>query len=382
MANPVTVTTRPQFLNANTNIYTAWDLRKEFDSQPTGPGVADYESFRVLPRQSGVGLAVDVGKTAVGYMQAWVRGSTRGGQGLYRVDNTDALAPTTDTYLSQLTVDVAANASGNPRLDIVILEIADQQHAGGSNLAQVRVISGTASPGATLDNRTGVAAVPANAVLLADILLASGDTTVDAVDIRDRRSYCLSGCVPAVVTAVDMVAMSPAPGMTSGTKSAAAAFHSTHQAAALMFLPRRIAGATMVRWRYQQGATANAGNWIIGIYDSTGRKVMATSATAFAGAAGVATEVSATVTATTFEAGWYYVMIGLAAMTASSSVFWHGAVLDSGAPDGIVIARNHVFRATSGGTALPTTLLGLTDGASLTVASNIPPVPAIALSVG
>jgi hypothetical protein len=53
-----------------------------------------------------------------------------------------------------------ANAT-NPRIDQVVLEIKDTTHdASGSNLAQTRVVTGTATGGATLDNRTGAAALP------------------------------------------------------------------------------------------------------------------------------------------------------------------------------------------------------------------------------
>jgi hypothetical protein len=71
-----------------------------------------------------------------------------------------------------------------------VLELKDTQHdASGSNLAQTRVVTGTATGGATLDNRTGAAALPASALLLADVLVAATDTAISNSEIRDRRPW-------------------------------------------------------------------------------------------------------------------------------------------------------------------------------------------------
>jgi hypothetical protein len=61
--------------------------------------------------------------------------------------------------------------------------------ASGSNLAQVRVLAGTATGGATLDNRTGAAALPSSAIRLADVLVAATDTAITNSEIRDRRPW-------------------------------------------------------------------------------------------------------------------------------------------------------------------------------------------------
>ncbi|MBA3844167.1 MAG: hypothetical protein H0X39_16390, partial [Actinobacteria bacterium] len=172
------MTSRPQYLNAATGIYTAWDLRRYMDGDPVGPGVADYGSFLVQQRQAGANMTVDIGSTGVGLMQAWVKGSTRDGQGLYRIDNIDVTAPSANTYVAQLNDVITANASGNPRLDQVILQVSDAQHAGVSNLAQITVLAGTANAATTLDTRTGAATLPASCILLADVLVASGAVSI------------------------------------------------------------------------------------------------------------------------------------------------------------------------------------------------------------
>jgi hypothetical protein len=50
------------------------------------------------------------------------------------------------------------------------------------------VVTGTATGGATLDNRTGAAALPASAILLATCWSAT-DTAISNSEIRDRRPW-------------------------------------------------------------------------------------------------------------------------------------------------------------------------------------------------
>lgn len=383
----ITIQANPQFLNARTGIYTAWDLRRSMDGDPPGPGVADYESFRVQVRQAGANMSVDVGKTAVGLMQAWVRGSTRGGQGLYRIDNIDTNQATSDAYLSQLNITISANASGNPRIDQVYLAIQDQQHAGASNAAIIDIAVGTPTGGANLDNRTGAASLPANAILLADILVHSGDAAIDNGAgglIRDRRFYCLAGSIPTPLTAVDQVQFIPATGILTRAATITAGTHDNMQSAALMYLPRRIFAATRVRFRYIQGATANANGYQINIADSSGRGNIGPGILSFSGAANAAVEASLTIAAATFEPGWYYIWMGLAAMTASSTVSFIAA--DPTVSTSVIgsIARNIALRSATGGSTYPATgtILGATDVASLTSATTCLPVPIITLSVG
>jgi len=376
-----TVTTRPQYLNANTNIYTAWDLRRAFGAFPGGEGVEHFGSFRVLQRQAGANMSVDIGATGVGLMQAYVRGDTRGGQGIYTVDNIDRAAPTADTYVAQLNDVVTSNASGNPRLDQVILEIADQQHAGASNLAQTRVVAGTPTAGATLDNRSGAAALPASAIRLADILVANGAVSIVTADIRDRRQYPLMSVTPSLgaTNLIDMVAMVTHPSMMTQQLNIFHALMDLYQVAALVYLPRRIASATRIRWKYTQGATAMAGNYVIGIYDASGRLIVDTGSVAFAGAASSVQVRSETITATTFEAGAHYVFLGVDSSTGGSSVSFNGINLAAVAQ---IPTPNIGFGATTGGVTVPTTILGLTDMGPSTAATILPPVPMISLSVG
>lgn len=95
---------------------------------------------------------------------------------------TNALLPASASAGS---VTIAANASGNPRIDQVILTLTG--YRGGS----VSVLQGTATAGATLANRNGAATLPVGAIRLADILMPNGfaGPFVQNTHIRDRRQW-------------------------------------------------------------------------------------------------------------------------------------------------------------------------------------------------
>jgi hypothetical protein len=110
---------------------------------------------------------------------ALVQGDSVTAQGLYTVP------PHTAVINEAIT---AAHAT-LPRLDQIVLEALDDTHAGGGlNKARIRVINGTATAGATLDNRTGAAALPSSCLRLADVLVGAADTSITTAEIRDRRS--------------------------------------------------------------------------------------------------------------------------------------------------------------------------------------------------
>jgi hypothetical protein len=96
-----------------------------------------------------------------------------------------------------------------PRVDQVVLEVLDHAHdASGSTLARTRVVAGTATAGATLDNRTGAAALPSSALLLAEVHVPAADTTISNSQIRDRRSWAKGAYVRMVRTAGDLTTSS------------------------------------------------------------------------------------------------------------------------------------------------------------------------------
>lgn len=385
MANPQTIDLAARFLNADTLRWNAWSLRHEHNV-PAGEGVDGYESFRVMQRQAGANMTVDVGSSTAGLMTAWVRGDTRGGQGIYEVDNIDRTAPTASTYKAQLNVDVATNGVANPRLDQVVLEVLDAQHTGASSTAQIRVVQGTATGGATLDNRTGAASLPSSAILLADILVpASESTSIDTADIRDRRQLPLQ-FMPYLNTNVNGVTFDYPNLRLADNCSWAHGTHDTFQTAVAVWLPRRIVAATRIRWKYTQGATANTGNYNIGIYDATGRQIVTTGATAFTGAANSVQVRSETITSTDFDAGWYYAVIGIDTATASGTSVFLGTNPSLVAASAVNIGSPGMsFSNTSGGTTLPTYILGggfASDTWAATASVTVAAVPVLTLTVG
>jgi hypothetical protein len=144
----------------------------------------DTHSYEVTQRSAGVNLSVDIAATTADALgtgvAAYIQGDTVSAQGLYSVPPHNAVINETIS---------AANAS-NPRIDRVILEIQDNTHdASGANLIRTRVVTGTATAGATLDNLSNAAAVPSSALLLADVLVPANATSINNSNIRDRRKW-------------------------------------------------------------------------------------------------------------------------------------------------------------------------------------------------
>jgi hypothetical protein len=163
----------PDFLQVKT--YTAKALRAALMDRAIQSGVYGAGDFMVTQRGAGANMTVDV---ALG--SAWVLGTTSSRQGAYHVYNDAAITGTA----------INANASGNPRIDQVVLHVYDSIDGGaGTDVAAIEVIQGTATVGATLYNRTGAAALPANCLLLADVLVANGAASIANSAIRDRRPW-------------------------------------------------------------------------------------------------------------------------------------------------------------------------------------------------
>jgi hypothetical protein len=315
-----------------------------------GPGVSAYGDCRVTQKAGGANMSVDVaaGPAAI------VTGGRPG---------------TIDVAATNLTI-APADAT-NPRIDIVVLE---------PDATPARVITGTPTAGATLDNRNGAAATPSPGLLVADVLVAAAASSIANAAIRDRRAIGVG--VPPLLTAVDMVSLEfvgVAPtSFQIGT--AGDAMTTNRQAAALVRCPRRIVGATKIRWRYRQSATAWTGNYVLGLFDASGRSIVDTGSVAATGALNTHQVRSETITATTLEAGLYYAFIGVT-VSAGAADLW-GARLNQLAGDVTgPLAPNIGLRSTTGGVTVPQTILGLGDVAGLT-SDTAQGVPQLALSVG
>lgn len=155
-----------------------------------------YESFRALgigrsgvmanpdmvvaQRAAGANMSVDV---ASGY--AWIIpvSSVYAGPRLIRnlaVSNSGTPGNPGSDWLSTFS---AADAT-NPRIDRVCLTARDHVvDSSGAYDAKFRVVTGTPTPGATLVNLNGAGAMPANSLLLANVLVPAGATSITAANI-------------------------------------------------------------------------------------------------------------------------------------------------------------------------------------------------------
>lgn len=159
--------------------YSAIDDRRYWGAG-LGEGYLSTGSYQVIQRAAGANMTVDVA-SSVGE-GAVVQGDSVTGQGRYFVPQTP----------SNVNVDIAAADATNPRNDLVVLEVKDDQHdAGGLNLARVRVITGTPNASAALTDAfgaNGTPALPSSCMPLAVVRVAAGATSIATAAISDRRT--------------------------------------------------------------------------------------------------------------------------------------------------------------------------------------------------
>jgi hypothetical protein len=163
--------TIPEFLQ--TKQYSAKALRAALADADLQPGVFGAGDLDVTQRGAGANMSVDVAAGA-----AWVA-ATGTRQGNYHTYN-DAV----------VNLAIGNNATGNPRLDQIILRIYDTTDgAAVQDIAALEVLPGTATAGATLDTRSGAAALPNSSLRIADVLVANGAASITNAVIRDRRPW-------------------------------------------------------------------------------------------------------------------------------------------------------------------------------------------------
>jgi hypothetical protein len=179
---PTTATITPTLGSAPVTLqagnYSAIDDRR-FWGAGLGEGYLSTGSYQVIQRAAGANMTVDVA-SSVGE-GAVVQGDSVTGQGRYFVPQTAA----------NVNVDIAAADATNPRNDLVVLEVKDDQHdAGGLNLARVRVITGTPNASAALTDApgaNGTPALPSSCMPLAVVRVAAAATSIATAAISDRR---------------------------------------------------------------------------------------------------------------------------------------------------------------------------------------------------
>ncbi len=195
----------PAFANART--YDAEFDRMVAQCMAFGEGIAPFDQTKdctitsmgankatdleVTTNSSGLQLSVALGN-------AWVQGDTRSTQGLYFCH-----VPTANV------VTLEAAHGTHPRIDAVILQVADADASGGSTNWSVTYTKGTATSGATLTNLTGAPTIPDSALLLAYVLVPAtfAGPFVNATHVLDSRffAYRPGRLVGRVTTTSDSV---------------------------------------------------------------------------------------------------------------------------------------------------------------------------------
>lgn len=159
--------------------YSAIDDRRFWGSS-LNEGYLSTGSYQVIQRAAGANMTVDVA-SSVGD-GAVVQGDSVTAQGKYHVPPTAA----------NVNVDIATADATNPRNDLVVLEIKDDQHdASALNLARVRVITGTPNASAALTDAPGVngtPALPSSCMPLAVVRVAAAASSIVTAAISDRRT--------------------------------------------------------------------------------------------------------------------------------------------------------------------------------------------------
>lgn len=166
--------------------YTFQQLRHLFEKAAAvcQEGVIESGDYKAVQRAAGANMSVDVPAG-----DAFVKMDTGVRNGLYQVTNDGVV-----------NVAVTAADPANPRIDQLVLQANDSNVAGATDLAELKVLAGTPTVGATLDNRSGAAALGNDRILLADILVPAASTTVTTANIRDRRPWARGGHATKVRT--------------------------------------------------------------------------------------------------------------------------------------------------------------------------------------
>lgn len=166
----------PELLDTKT--YGFEKLRYLLQSLDVQEGVVDSGDLKIVQRAAG-GAAMFVDAPAG---RCFVQADTGTRNGLYHVVNDGTV-----------TTAIPASNATLPRVDQFVIEVRDTSDLGSAaDDAIFRVIAGAPTSGATLDNAYttgGAAALPANCIRLADVLVPAASTSVTNANIRDRRKW-------------------------------------------------------------------------------------------------------------------------------------------------------------------------------------------------
>lgn len=150
-------------------------LRRGVEASGAREGVLAEGELKVTAAAAG-GMRVDVAAGA-----CLVKGDTGFRNGLYLQINDAAIANAVTLDPSHATL---------PRVDRIIIQINDSDDLGDASDAPVLTkVTGVPSSGATLDNETGIGALPQDAIQLATVLVPAASAAVTAGNVRDKRQH-------------------------------------------------------------------------------------------------------------------------------------------------------------------------------------------------
>jgi hypothetical protein len=260
----------PAFPNAGSVSFGEDPIYRLLDDLLAAGVVALASDYQVIQNHLGANMSVDVNPGS-----AYV-GITNGGKRRTRLpaQSNSGIPGTPNAADNWLTTFTAADAT-NPRVDRVVLTVRDSSIDGsGAYNSALRVIAGTPTSGATLSNLNGAAAVPANSILLANVLVPNSATTIITANISDQRPAArIGGNVPGAGTdgwtaLAQTLTYSSADGHTfvcttsadlSGTIPLGARIKLTHAAATKYFIVTAIDATTITLYggtTYTLAATA------------------------------------------------------------------------------------------------------------------------------
>ncbi|MEZ5101160.1 MAG: hypothetical protein R3C15_15440 [Thermoleophilia bacterium] len=171
-------------------------------------GVIGSGDLAVSQRAAGANMSVDVaaGTAVIDFDTPY------GGKRLQR--NTAASnSGTPGAAGADWSATFAAADGSLPRIDRVVLELKDSNvDASGLYRGRFKVVGGVATSGATLTNLNGAAAVPANSLLLANVLIDAAATSItDAkIDTTVRARALIGGA--ATLRGAELAYVAPAGG--------------------------------------------------------------------------------------------------------------------------------------------------------------------------
>lgn len=165
-----------QALTGDTAIsYTGQDFRRAVAALTPNEGTVDQNDLAVSPRAAGANMSVDVAKG-----RALVPGTSIANQGTYSVHST-----------AVENVPIATADATNPRIDLIVAQVYDRQADGGTRYGwQPIAVAGTPASSPVPP------ATPNSALVLANVRVAAGATSIVASNIFDRRVLSGTGDVP------------------------------------------------------------------------------------------------------------------------------------------------------------------------------------------